>query len=132
ETQRQACPPEPPRTEPDFIVSALGLASGARVLDMPCGEGRHSIELAARGYVPTAVDFNPKALSAAERNARERGVRVELVRADMRDFTPPDNIDAASCFFGSFGYFSDADNLRYATNVARALAPGGRFLIDTH
>ena len=63
---------------------------------MPCGEGRHSIELAARGYVPTGVDCNARALAVAERNARERGVRVEFVRADMRDFTPPgDQLDAA-------------------------------------
>jgi hypothetical protein len=54
------------------------------------------------------------------------------MRADMRDFAATSVFDAASCFFGSFGYFSDADNLRFAANVARALAPGGGFLIDTH
>jgi SAM-dependent methyltransferase len=132
EHQAQGYPAERTRAETDFIVSALALAPGARVLDIPCGEGRHSIELAARGFAPTAVDFNPKALAVAERNARERGVRVEFARADMRDFTPQSTMDAASCFFGSFGYFSDADNLRFAANVARALAPGGSFLIDTH
>lgn len=131
EHQAQGYPAERTRAETDFIVSALSLAPGARVLDVPCGEGRHSIELAARGYVPTGVDWNARALAVAERNARERGVRVELVRADMRDFTPPGVVDAASCFFGSFGYFSDADNLRCATSIARALVPGGRFLIDT-
>jgi cyclopropane fatty-acyl-phospholipid synthase-like methyltransferase len=129
--QAQGYPAERTRAEADFIVSALALAPGARVLDIPCGEGRHSIELAARGYAATGVDFNARALALAENNASARGVHVEFVRADMRDFAAQARFDAASCFFGSFGYFGDDENLRFAANVARALVPGGRFLIDT-
>src|SRR3954463_2840750 len=80
--QAQGYPAERTRAETDFIVNALGLGAAARVLDVPCGEGRHSIELAARNYVPTAVDFNPRALAVAADNARVRGVHVDFVHAD--------------------------------------------------
>ncbi len=53
---RAAASPEQTRLEADFLERALGLRPGARVLDVPCGFGRHSLELASRGYRPTGVD----------------------------------------------------------------------------
>jgi SAM-dependent methyltransferase len=120
------------RAEVDFIVKVLGLTVGERVLDVPCGEGRHAIELAARGLVGTGVDFNAAALAVARERARAAGVQVEFREADMREVAFSRPFDAALCFFGSFGYFSDEDNVRFARAVGAALRPRGRFLIDTH
>jgi SAM-dependent methyltransferase len=112
------------------IVQALQLEPGARVLDVPCGEGRHSVELAQRGFVPIGVDFNPIALAAGRKRAADKGVSVTFVEGDARTFTLDEPCDAAICFFGSFGYFSDDDNLRFARRIAEALRPGGQFLLD--
>jgi SAM-dependent methyltransferase len=129
--QAAGYPEERTRSEVDFAIEALGLAGGERVLDVPCGEGRHSIELAARGFAVTGVDFNPGALEAARARAKERKVTAQFLEADMREPQTAGSFDAVLCFFGSFGYFSDAENLRCARAFASALREGGRLLIDT-
>lgn len=123
-------PDERTAEEVTFIVDALRLPPGARVLDVPCGEGRHSVELAARGFSPLALDFNPVALEAGRQRAAAKSVEVTFAQADARTFTVDAPCDAAICFFGSFGYFSDDDNLRFARRIAEALRPGGQFLLD--
>jgi SAM-dependent methyltransferase len=123
-------PEERTGSEVTSIVAALQLPPGARVLDVPCGEGRHSVELARRGFVPVGIDFNPVALDVGRQRAREQGVDVTFVEGDARTFTVEQPCDAAICFFGSFGYFSDDDNLRFAQRIAEALRPGGQFLLD--
>ncbi|MGD8340954.1 MAG: methyltransferase domain-containing protein [Gammaproteobacteria bacterium] len=124
-------PQEATHAEVDFLVSTLDLKAGDSVLDLACGIGRHSIELAALGMDVTAVDFNPGALDAAKRAATERSVCVHFVEQDMRELAGTELYDTAICFWTSFGYFEDeADDLRVAKRVARSLKPGGRFLID--
>jgi len=125
-------PEERTRSEAAFALSALQIQPGSRILDVPCGEGRHSIEFARQGHRPTGLDFNPAAIAIARERANAKAVQAEFVVADMRELDAAAEYDAAVCFFGSFGYFSDDDNLRFASNVARALRPGASFLIDSH
>jgi len=63
--------------EVDFLLEELKLPSGAAILDVGCGTGRHSIELAKRGYALTGVDFSEGMLAVAARSASAAGVRVE-------------------------------------------------------
>ena len=116
--------------EVDFLVSALALDDADRVLDIACGVGRHSIELARRGYDATGIDFSKSALAMAGRSASEAGVQPSFVELDMRQLEERESYDAAFSFFSSFGYFSDEENLDVATRFAVALKPGGRLLID--
>lgn len=117
--------------EVDFLVSALKLNAGDTVLDLACGIGRHSVELAARGMNVTGVDFNRRALDVAESAAKKRGVAPRFVELDMREPQGGELFDAVICFWTSFGYFeNEADDLRVAQRVAATLKPGGRFLID--
>jgi len=123
--------PEVTAREVDFIESVLTLPPrGGTVLDVACGNGRHAIGLAHRGHQVTGVDFNPHYLEAAENDARAAGVAVCWVAADMRSLPFEDVFDAAYSYFTSFGYFSDEENERVLAGVARALRPGGRFLLD--
>jgi SAM-dependent methyltransferase len=118
------------RAAADKIEQALQLPPGARVLDVPCGDGRVSVELAARGYDATGVDLNETFLAAAARKADERDVHVEWQRRDMRQLPFESEYDGAINFGGSFGYFDEAGNERTAARIYHALRPGGRFLVD--
>jgi SAM-dependent methyltransferase len=118
------------RAEADFIARTLALPERARVLDLACGFGRHAIEMARRGHRVTGLDFNPRYLAIAEEEARRAGVPARWMRGDMRKLSFEGEFDAAYSFFTSFGYFSDEENERVLAGVARALAPGGRFLLD--
>lgn len=130
--QQSGYPADRTSAEAAFVIDTLALAPGARVLDVPCGEGRHAIALAQRGLCTTGVDFNRHAIALARSRAAEQGVAPTFLEADAREFPLDDGpYDAAICFYGSFGYFDDSDNLRFAARVASALRTGGQFLIDT-
>lgn len=95
---------------------------------MPCGEGRISVELAARGHDVTGVDLNETFTAA--RRADERGVNVAWQRHDMRELPFDSEFEAVLNFGGSFGCFDEADNARTSASAYRALRSGGRFLVD--
>ena len=122
--------PETTAAEVDFLEAALAPPAGGAVLDVACGYGRHAIGLARRGYRVTGVDFNPQYLEAAGREAAAAGADARWVRADMRALPFEREFDGAYSYFTSFGYFSDEENEGVLAGVARALKPGGRFLLD--
>lgn len=106
------------------------LAPGARVLDLACGAGRHAVGMAMRGHRVTGFDFNANYLELGARAAREAGTSVTWVQGDMRDFHFDAPFQAAYSYFTSFGYYSDEENEHVLANIASALEPGGRFLIE--
>ena len=122
--------PERTEAETRFIASSLGLPSGGRVLDLACGVGRHAIGMAKLGHRVTGVDFNARYLEIAAADAGAAGVQVEWRAGDMRELGDVRAFDAAYSYFTSFGYFSDDDNERVLAGVARAVRPGGRFLLE--
>jgi SAM-dependent methyltransferase len=117
--------------EVEKIVSLLGLAPGAAVLDLCCGPGRHAFELARRGFRVTGVDRTMAFLAEAQQRAQAEGLDLELVQEDMRRFLRPQGFDAAINMFTSFGFFAaPEDDLLVLRNVSASLRPGGRFLIE--
>jgi SAM-dependent methyltransferase len=123
--------PEYTQREVDGVVSLLGLQPGARVLDLCCGHGRHSIELARRGHDVTGQDLSEVFLRRAERDSAEAGVGVSWVRSDMREIPFDAEFDVVVNLFSAFGYLeSEAEDQRVLGQVRKALRPDGRFLID--
>jgi len=123
--------PEATRQQVDGIVAYLGLEPGASILDLACGHGRIAIPLAQRGFRVTGLDLSETLLGQARAIADRAGVQVTWHRGDMREISWNESFDAVINIFSSFGYFADeADNRRVLEGVARALRPGGRFLID--
>ena len=117
--------------EVEFAVQALQLKPGSRVLDLCCGQGRHSVLLAKHGFQVTGIDLNPDYLELTQMAARAAGVKVETIAADMREIPFQDHFDAIVNMYSSFGYLeSEAEDLRVLTSAARALKPGGRLLLD--
>jgi SAM-dependent methyltransferase len=117
--------------EVDRVVALAGLTAGAALLDLCCGVGRHTLELARRGFAVTGVDRTRRYLDEAARRLAAAGQAAELVEADMREFCRPDSFDAAVNLFTSFGYFEDLeDDRRVVENVCESLRPGGAFVMD--
>ncbi|MHC4342276.1 MAG: class I SAM-dependent methyltransferase [Planctomycetota bacterium] len=111
----------------DGVVELLGLEEGARVLDLCSGPGRHSVELARRGFRVTAVDLNPAYL----KELKSRSDAIEAVECDMREFRREGEFDAALNLFSSFGYFQDpADDLKVMQNLHASLKKGGKLVLD--
>lgn len=127
----KAIPPEQTRLEADFLASELKLPAGGRVLDIPCGSGRHSLELAARGYQVTGVDLSKEQIEEAARRSAQTGLSIEWVGADMKKLSRAGEFDGVFCMGNSFGYLEPADNREFIAAVSRALKPGGRFVMDT-
>ena len=122
---------EQTHAEADFIEKALQLSPKAKVLDVPCGNGRHSLELAVRGYQATGVDIALGFIDEARVKAAQRQLKILLEHREMRDLPWQDEFDGAICFGNSFGYLDDDGNANFLKSVARALKPGARFIIDT-
>jgi cyclopropane fatty-acyl-phospholipid synthase-like methyltransferase len=132
EVQRQSKSAEETRAEADCIENLLQLPVQATVLDVPCGEGRLSLQLAALGFRVTGVDITLPLLEDARRKAAESRLEVTWEHRDMRDLPWQAAFDGAFCYWGSFGYFDEAGNAAFLHAVARALKPGARFLVETH
>ena len=117
--------------ESAFVATALKLKPGASVLDLCCGQGRHSVQLAKRGLKVTGLDLNPEYLELATKAAKAAKVKIETITADMREIPFNNKFDAIVNMYSSFGYLeSEAEDLKVLESAARALKAGGRLLLD--
>jgi SAM-dependent methyltransferase len=114
-----------------FIEKTQSPKKREKILDVCCGIGRHSVELAARGYRVTGVDVSDVYLEMAAARAKRRKVKVALEKFDMRKIPYRGEFDSALLMWTSFGYFeNEKDDLRALRAISRALRPGGKFIID--
>jgi len=127
---RAAVTVEQTRAEADFIQQQLQVSSG-KILDVPCGNGRLSLELAARGFDLTGVDVASEFIEEAKTKSAERGLGIEWRQRDMRELPSQAPFDGAFCFGNSFGYLDDRGNADFLKAVAATLKPAARFVIDT-
>jgi SAM-dependent methyltransferase len=107
-------------------------AGGPRVLDLCCGFGRVSAELARRGFAVTGVDITESYLRTAREDAAWEKLDIEYVSADARTFRRLDFFDIAVNLYISFGYFENPEDDRTVMrNVFESLKSGGVFIIET-
>lgn len=115
---RALVPSEMTAAEVDFLVKVL--PAGCRVLDVPCGSGRHALELARRGYRVTGLDVSAEAIEFARGAAEAQHLEVDFRRADMKSLPGDLDADAAVCLGNSFGYLEHADTVGFLRSLAGA------------
>ncbi len=121
--------------EVDFMVEAMGLKPGAAILDVGCGCGRHSVELAKRGFVVTGLDVSSGMLKEAYKLAKKEGVEVKWVHADATRFRLQNPVDAAFCVCeGAFNIIGKQEDplthdMAILANISASLLPNSPFLL---
>ena len=136
---RKAISPEQTKREADFLVKVLECAAGSHLLDVPCGNGRLSLELAGRGYRVTGVDIAEEFIEEAQSNAAGATDAAhtggtpgpQFLLGNMRKIEGEAIYDGAYCFGNSFGFLEYGHMESFLTGMARALKPGARFAIET-
>jgi SAM-dependent methyltransferase len=121
--------PERDRHEVARLMDILGLPAGSRILDVPCGQGRHAHLLAEAGYRVEGLDYSEHLLTLARK--RGTGPALHYTQGDMRKLPArwTGRFDAVLNLFTSFGFFTDPrDDARVITEFARVLKPGGVLL----
>ena len=149
---RKAIPLEQTTAEAEFLIDHLNCDAGARVLDVPCGNGRLSFELAQRGLRVTGVDISEEFVAEARSiqstlldesphadgdhppataGGTDFGAKIEFCLRDMRHIEDQAIYDGAYCFGNSFAFLEHAELEKFLRAIARALKPGARFIIET-
>lgn len=121
------------RREVELVIAIAGLAPEDRVLDLCCGQGRHALELARRGFSQVSgVDRSRFLIRLARRRAKRSGLNVLFREGDARKVHLPENsYDCVIMMGNSFGYFESADDdARVLESVKHVLRSGGTLLLD--
>jgi SAM-dependent methyltransferase len=114
----------------ELIHPRFPQAAYPRLLDLACGRGRHTLNLARLGYAVTGLDLSPRAISIAREKLASRHQKADFILGDMRN-PLPETFDGVVNLFTSFGYFDDDEQNRTVLRAIRAmLRPGGFLVLD--
>ena len=121
------------RREVDFIASAAAIQPHSHILDLCCGQGRHCLELARRGFKNVmGVDRSRYLIRLAKKRAQGEGLQVMFKEGDARNPKLAENsFDCVAIMGNSFGYFSNQqDDEKVLTTVGKILRPSGQLVLD--
>jgi SAM-dependent methyltransferase len=122
------------QAEVKFLLETLRLPAGSTILDIGCGTGRHAVGLAQAGYLVTGVDISEEMLEKARERALAAGVEVTVEQANMAEYQPHTEYDAAICLCeGALCLLGSADDPytrdeRVLGKIAASLKPGAPFI----
>lgn len=118
----------------NLLQRSISVNTRSKVLDIACGSGRHSLELARRGFDVTGFDLSEFLIKEAKKGLKEsveKDLKVKFLIKDMRYFNFNGSFDIAVNIFTSFGYFdNDEENFSVIKNVSDSLKKGGYFVFD--
>ena len=118
--------------EIDFIIQNSNISKDAQILDIGCGQGRHTIELSRRGYLNvTGIDFSEANINKARQSSFEQECITSFVCADARKFKTGVKSDLVLCLYDVIGSFRDAkDNRSIIGTIKANLKSGGRAIVS--
>ena len=119
--------------EIDLFLNILKLSPEDRILDLCCGQGRHSLELAKRNFKNIeGLDRSHYLIQKAKARAKKEDINIKFREGDARKIpSPPDTFDVVTILGNSFGYFETIqDDLRVLKEVFRIFKPWGKLLIE--
>lgn len=112
----------------DHLIEYFNIAPKAKILDLACGKGRHSIYLNQKGFDVTGVDLSEENIKFASTKQNDS---LHFAVHDMRNVFATEEFDYVFNLFTSFGYFdSKEENLNVIDATIQSLKPGGKFLLD--
>jgi 2-polyprenyl-3-methyl-5-hydroxy-6-metoxy-1,4-benzoquinol methylase len=117
--------------EVDFIEEAGSLERGNHVLDLMCGYGRHTLELARRGYRLTAIDNSVEYVDEVNAKSSREHLLVNASCSGAVQMKLNGSFDMAICMGNSFAFFREEEAATILRNLSGHLRPGGKFLINT-
>lgn len=117
-------------SEVNFILDNIKLEKEMKIIDIACGAGRHSLELAKKGFNVTGVDYSEELLHKAKKRADEKNLKINFILGDIRNFRTHEPYDLAIMMGNSFGYFDDRDNEKVLENINLSLKNEGYFVLD--
>ncbi len=121
------------RRDVDFLLQAAEIKKEHFILDLCCGQGRHSLELASRGFLNvTGLDRSRYLIRLARKRAKQRGVKITFSQGDARKLRMPEaSRDVVILMGNSFGYFErEEDDLNILNEVKRVLKSRGKLVLD--
>ncbi len=118
--------------EIDFLVQHVIPSKKATILDLACGQARHTIALTQLGYHVLGVDRSEQLLTMAHKAAEENKVTLELVKQDMRQLNLDRTFDVITLLFCTFGIEPDKINKKIVQRLEHHLNPGGILFFDMH
>lgn len=119
--------------ECDLIAQMLQLNAETAVLDLACGHGRHTLELAKRGLGRfTGLDYSSEAINHASQSSSSSALPIEWLEGDMRHLEFNGRFDAVFNAYNSLFYWDDATHLGILRGIHRALRPNGLLWLDVY
>lgn len=120
------------RKEVDLFSTILNFTTDDTILDLCCGQGRHSLEITRRGFKVEGLDRSRYLIQKAKASAKKENLSVKFKEGDARKLPfPPDSFEVVMMLGNSFGYFETVqDDLRILKEIFRILKPWGRLLLD--
>jgi SAM-dependent methyltransferase len=131
EVWRQTIPHGLTEAETDFIEEIAALKKDNKVLDAMCGYGRHSIELARRGYKLTAIDIEEEYIKEINTKSAAENLNIEVVCGDIKSDIPGEGYDAIVCMGNSFAFFKEDEAKEILNSIAGKIKSNGILIINS-
>jgi cyclopropane fatty-acyl-phospholipid synthase-like methyltransferase len=117
--------------EVTFLMDVFNVPEGSHLLDMPCGTGRHSVELAKKGFHLRAVDISEEFINGLKRKVEEQQLAIEVIHGNILSLELKGSFDGAFCLGNSFGYFDYEGMKTFVEKVSASLSQGAKWIVNT-